>query len=180
MKEEINRTIKILKEGGVILYPTDTIWGIGCDATNSHAISQIFKLKRREDNKALISLVANKEQLKGITGYIPNLDITKQPTTIIYPSAVTLNKKLLSKDGSAAIRIVQDKFCQEIITKIGKPIVSTSANISGESSPTKFSEISEDIKQNVDYIVNLRKNEIMTKASTILIINKDGSKTKIR
>ena len=93
---------------------------------------------------------------------------------------MTLNKKLLSKDGSAAIRIVQDKFCQEIITKIGKPIVSTSANISGESSPTKFSEISEDIKQNVDYIVNLRKNEIMTKASTILIINKDGTKTKIR
>lgn len=180
MKEEINRTIKILKEGGVILYPTDTIWGIGCDATNFHAISQIFKIKRREDNKALISLVANKEQLKGITGYIPNLDITKKPTTIIYPSVVTLNKKLLSKDGSAAIRIVQDNFCQEIITKLGKPIVSTSANISGESSPTKFSEIPEDIKQNVDYIVNLRKNEVMTKPSTILIINKDGSKTKIR
>ncbi len=180
MIEEINRTIKILKKGGIILYPTDTIWGIGCDATNSHAISKIFEIKRREDNKALISLVANKEQLKDITGYIPNLDMTSNPTTIIYPSAMLLNKRLLSKDGSAAIRIVQDNFCQKIITRLGKPIVSTSANISGDANPTRFSEISEDIKKHMDYIVNLRKNELMTTPSTILIINKDGTNTKIR
>lgn len=180
MIEEINKTIKILKKGGIILYPTDTIWGIGCDATNSNAISKIFEIKRREDNKALISLVANKEQLKDITGYIPNLDMTSNPTTIIYPSAMQLNKRLLSKDGSAAIRVVQDSFCQKIITRLGKPIVSTSANISGDANPTRFSEISEDIKQHMDYIVNLRKNELMTTPSTILIINKDGTNTKIR
>ena len=180
MKEEINRTIKTLKEGGVILYPTDTIWGIGCDATNSAAVSRIFKLKKRHDSKALISLVANKNQLKDITGYIPDIDLTSKPTTIIYPSALTLSEKLLAKNGSAAIRIVQDNFCKKIIQAFGKAIVSTSANISGTASPKKFAEISQEIKNNVDYIVNLRHNELMATPSTILMINKDGNNIKIR
>ena len=180
MKEEINRTIQALKKGGVILYPTDTIWGVGCDATNSDAVSKIFKLKKRNDSKALISLVANKKQLKNITGYIPDLDITSKPTTIIYPSALTLSEKLLAKNGSAAIRIVQDDFCKNLIKAFGKAIVSTSANISGVSSPKQFSEISQEIKKNVDYIVNLRHNELMTTPSTILMINEDGNNIKLR
>ncbi len=180
MEKEINKTIEVLKKGGVILYPTDTIWGIGCDATNSNAISKIFKIKKRKNSKSLISLVANHQQLKNITGYIPNLDIISNPTTIIYPSTVTLNKELLARDGSAGIRIVQDNFCQEIIQRLGKPLVSTSANISDSVSPKKFSEISEEIKKNMDYIVNLRKTELMATPSTILRINKDGTNTKIR
>ena len=180
MQEEINKSLKILRNGGIILYPTDTIWGVGCDATNSDAVEKIFVIKRRQDNKALISLVADTKQLKSITKNIPDLDITSLPTTIIYPSALGLSKKLLANDGSAAIRIVQDKFCQQLIKKFGKPIVSTSANISGINSPRKLSEISEEIKNNVDYIVNLRHDELLTTPSTILIVNEDGNIKKIR
>ncbi|MBC8474470.1 MAG: L-threonylcarbamoyladenylate synthase [Cryomorphaceae bacterium] len=180
MSTEVNNALQVLINGGIILYPTDTIWGIGCDATNEKAVAKIFKLKKRVDSKSLISLVADKKQLKKITGYIPSLDITSSPTTIIYPSAVGLSKKLIASNGSAAIRIVQDDFCKKLIKKFGKAIVSTSANISGAASPKKFSEISEEIKKNVDYIVNLRHDELMTTPSAILIINEDGSITKIR
>lgn len=180
MQKEINKSLNTLKKGGIILYPTDTIWGIGCDATNSDAIEKIFKIKKRKNNKALISLVADMDQLRNITNNIPNIDITSIPTTIIYPSAFGLSKNLLASDGSAAIRIVQDTFCQKLIKKFGKPIVSTSANISGIDIPTKFSEISEKIKTNMDYIVNLRYNELMTTPSTILVVNNDGSIKKIR
>ena len=180
MKTEINKAIQVLNNGGIILYPTDTIWGIGCDATNTDAIAKIFKLKKRVDRKALISLVASKEQLKSITGTIPDLDITSSPTTIVYPNVKGLNQNLLAENGSAAIRIVQDTFCQKIILSFGKAIVSTSANISGEMTPKQFSEISKEIKNNVDYIVNLRQNELMAKPSSILMINEDTSITKIR
>jgi L-threonylcarbamoyladenylate synthase len=180
MQIEINKALKVLANGNIILYPTDTIWGIGCDATNSEAVSKIFKLKKRVDSKALISLVADKKQLKNITGYIPNLDITSNPITIIYPSVLGLSRKLLASNGSAAIRIVQDNFCQKLIKNFGKAIVSTSANISGAASPKQFSEISEKIKNNVDYIVNLRHDELMTTPSTVLMINEDGSITKMR
>ena len=180
MEKEINKTLEILHCGGLILYPTDTIWGIGCDATNNNAIERIYKIKKREDNKALISLVYNLNQLNKITKNVPNLDITSSPTTIIYPSATGISEKLLAKNGSAAIRIVQDKFCQKLIKRFGKAIVSTSANISGENNPKIFSEISEEIIKNVDYVVNLRKEELMLIPSKIFIINKDESLTKIR
>ena len=180
MKIEINKALATLKQGGIILYPTDTIWGIGCDSTNSDAIAKIFKLKRRSDSKALISLVSNKEQLESITETIPDLDITSNPTTIVYPNVKGLNQNLLAENGSAAIRIVQDEFCQKLILSFGKAIVSTSANISGKIAPKQFSEISKEIKKNVDYIVNLRQNELMSTPSSILIINEDNSITKIR
>ena len=180
MKIEINKALATLKQGGIILYPTDTIWGIGCDSTNSDAIAKIFKLKRRSDSKALISLVANKEQLESITETTPDLDITSNPTTIVYPNVKGLNQNLLAENGSAAIRIVQDEFCQKLILSFGKAIVSTSANISGKMAPKQFSEISKEIKNNVDYIVNLRQNELMSTPSSILIINEDTSITKIR
>ncbi len=180
MKKEIDNTLSILNNGGIILYPTDTIWGIGCDATNEQAIKRIFKIKKRADNKALISLVANENQLKNITGYIPDIDITSEPTTIIYPSVINLNKKILAEDGSAALRIVQDDFCKKVINEFGKAIVSTSANISGSDSPKRFSEITKEIKNNVDYIVNLQQKKLMTTPSKILKIEKDGRVTKIR
>jgi len=180
MQNEIDKALATLKQGGVILYPTDTIWGIGCDATNTNAIAKIFELKKRSDSNALISLVANKQQLKTITKTIPDLDITSSPTTIVYPNIKGVNQNLLAENGSAAIRIVQDKFCQRLIISFGKAIVSTSANISGEIAPKQFSEISKEIKNNVDYIVNLRQNEIMSTPSSILMINEDTSITKIR
>ena len=180
MKIEIDKALATLKQGGIILYPSDTIWGIGCDATNTDAIAKIFKLKKRLDSKALISLVANEQQLKLITEIIPDLDITSSPTTIVYPNVKGLGENLLADNGSAAIRIVQDTFCQKLILSFGKAIVSTSANISGEKSPKQFSEISEELKNNVDYIVNLRQNELMSTPSSILMINEDTSITKIR
>jgi L-threonylcarbamoyladenylate synthase len=180
MQTEIDKALATLKEGGLILYPTDTIWGIGCDATNTDAIAKIFKLKKRVDSKALISLVASKEQLLSITETIPDLDMTSSPTTIIYPNIKRLGENLLAENGSAAIRIVQDKFCQKLILSFEKAIVSTSSNISGEMAPKQFSEISEEIKNNVDYIVNLRQNEQMSTPSSILMINEDTSITKIR
>ena len=180
MKIEINKALATLKQGGIILYPTDTIWGIGCDSSNTDAIAKIFKLKKRADSKALITLVATKEQLKSITKTIPDLDITSNPTTIVYHNVKGLNQNLLAENGSAAIRIVQDKFCKKLILSFGKAIVSTSANISGEMTPKQFSEISKEIKNNVDYIVNLRQNELMSTPSTILMINEDTSITKIR
>ncbi len=180
MRKEINNAISVLNNGGIILYPTDTIWGIGCDATNEKAIARVFQIKKRVNSKALISLVANHEQLKNITGYIPSIDITSKPTTIIYPSVINLNKRILAEDGSAAIRIVQDNFCKQLINQFGKAIVSTSANISGADSPRKFSEITKEIKNNVDYIVDLHHKKLMTNPSRILIIKKDGGITKIR
>ena len=180
MQTEIDKALATLKKGEIILYPSDTIWGIGCDATNTDAIEKIFKLKKRVDSKALISLVANEQQLKLITEIIPDLDITSSPTTIVYPNVKKLGKNLLAENGSAAIRIVQDTFCQKLILSFGKAIVSTSANISGEKSPKQFSEVSEELKNSVDYIVNLRQNELMSTPSSILMINKDTSITKIR
>ena len=180
MQIEISNALDTLKAGGIILYPTDTIWGLGCDATNSDAIAKIYAIKRRQDSKALISLVADEKQLKNSTGNIPDFDINSKPTTVIYPNAKGISNKLLATNGSAAIRIVQDDFCKQLIQLFGKAIVSTSANISGNISPKQFSEISEEIKNNVDYIVNLRQNELMTTPSIILLINEDGSIKKIR
>lgn len=177
---EIENVLKILEKGGTFLYPTDTIWGIGCDATNDEAIDKIYKIKQRADNKACISLVQSINQLKEITGVVPDLVISSEPTTIIYPNVKNLSKKILSIDGSAAIRLTSDKFCKEIIKKFGKPIVSTSANISGQNHAKKFNEISNEIKQNVDYIVNLSKEKLMTKPSKIFYLNPDGSLKKIR
>ena len=146
MQTKINKALATLQIGGTILYPTDTIWGIGCDATNPNAIAKIYKIKKKIESKALISLVCNKAQLQNITNSIPDFDITTKPTTIIYPNITGLDTSLLGVDGSAAIRIVTDGFCKELIQKFGKPIVSTSANISGKESPKQYSEISEDLQ----------------------------------
>ena len=181
MKDKnIKDIITVLNSGGLILYPTDTIWGIGCDATNQKAVEKVYFIKKRKNSKALISLTANKEQLTKYTKYIPKEAENKSPTTIIYNKIDGLAKNLLAKDGSAAIRIVQDKFCKELILQFGKPIVSTSANISGQKNPSKFSEITNEIINNIDYIVNLRKHEIMSHPSSILKLTVYGNIQKIR
>lgn len=180
MQAEIIKALKILKEGGIILYPTDTIWGLGCDATNKDAIQKIYKIKKREESKALITLVSDFNMLSQHTNFIPNFNISDRPTTVIYPKVKGLSKNLLPKDGSAAIRIPSDEFCIELIQKFKGAIVSTSANISGEKSPKQFSDISAHIKNNADYIVNLRQDERMETPSVILKIETNGKITKIR
>ncbi len=180
MEEEITQSLKILQDGGVILYPTDTIWGLGCDATNPDAIQKIYNIKQRKESKALITLVSDKKMLKKLTDSVPDTDITSDPTTVIYQNIEGLSDNLLAEDGTAAIRIVQDNFCKQLIERFGKAIVSTSANISGTKSPKQFSDITDDIINNADYIVNLRKKERRENSSRIIKIEKNGSITKLR
>lgn len=168
------KAASILKNGGVILYPSDTIWGIGCDATNPIAVSKIYEIKKRKESKSLITLVANEKQLKKYT----NIKVKKNdnnPTTIIYPNIKGLANNLIAIDGSAAIRVVQDDFCKKLILQSGKPLVSTSANISGEKQPNIFSEITKDIIKHVDYIIDFKKEEIMQNPSSIIKVNHDGA-----
>lgn len=179
MKNEIHKTYEVLKKGGIILYPTDTIWGIGCDANNDHAIQKIYEIKKRSTSKALITLVSSINMLKKITQNIPTIDITSIPTTVIYSKVSGISQKLLAKDNSVAIRVVQDMFCKRIINQLGSPIVSTSANISGDNNPKIFTDINQEIKDNVDYIVNLRQNEKMETPSRIIKLENNNI-TRIR
>jgi L-threonylcarbamoyladenylate synthase len=184
IEQEIERSYKTLKKGGIILYPTDTIWGIGCDATNKEAVKKIYSLKKRSKNKALIILIAEYTNLyKLIDKVSPNAHKemnNEKPTTVIFNNVKNVSKEILAEDGSAAIRLANDNFCQRLIIKLGQPIVSTSANISGGPNPEIFTDINNELKENVDYIVNLRQDEIMNKPSSIVKINPDGSIKKIR
>jgi len=176
VNNELAATILDLKKGKIILYPTDTVWGLGCDATNKEAVSKIYQLKNREENKSLVILVNSVEMLRNYVEEVPDkvLEIIKntiQPTTIIYNNAKNLANNTIAADGSIAIRIPEDAFCLDLIEKLGKPIVSTSANRSGEETPKSFSEISQSVLEGVDYIVNLNRDKITNKSSTILKIN---------
>lgn len=158
MEEEIKKCAHLLSEGKVILYPTDTVWGIGCDATNEEAIERIYAIKQRQESKSMLILVDKSDVLPLYVGKIPLIawDLichTYRPTTFIYPTAQSLPKKLIHSDGSIAIRIVNDHFCKKLIKQLGRPIVSTSANISTDISPQSFMDIKPDILKKVDYIV---------------------------
>lgn len=173
----MKQIIHILNNNKTILYPTDTVWGIGCDATNEEAVQKVYALKKREESKALIVLVSSLHMLKKYV-FVPKkaLEILKtatKPTTIIYNNPKGLAKNLINKeDNTVAIRIVQDDFCRKLIKRFKKPIVSTSANISGMPTPTSFSEIEKQIKNNVDYIVNLHPSKAKeAQPSRILKIN---------
>ena len=173
-----------LQNGETLLYPTDTIWGIGCDATKSEAVEEIYKLKQRTDSKALICLVSDLEMLEQLTGplneNIKAMALSIKPTTVIYPSVSGLASNLTAANGSVGIRIVQDEFCKQLIQYFGKPIVSTSANISGNDSPKEYNEIDQLILDGVDYIVALRTKEIRTNPSTLIYIEADGTLKTLR
>ena len=176
VNQELSTSIENLKAGNLFLYPTYTVWGLGCDATNSEAVSKVYELKNREERKSLVVLVSSVEMLKEYVELVPEkaIDIlqnTNKPTTIIYGKAKNLANNAVAIDGSIAIRIPAHTFCLELIQKLGKPIVSTSANVSGEATPKSFSEISQPILDGVDYIVNLERDKITDKSSTILKIN---------
>lgn len=180
MYEDIKDSVKILNRGGLILYPTDTIWGIGCDATNANAVNKIFNLKKRADNKSMLVLLDSITRLAQYIEEIPEIafeliEVADKPLTIIYPGAKNLASNLIADDGSIGIRLVKDKFCRKLILRFKKPIVSTSANISGVKSPSVFSEISEEIKSGVDYIVNWnQQDETPRRSSSIIKIGRGG------
>ncbi|CAM1333275.1 L-threonylcarbamoyladenylate synthase [Tenacibaculum aestuariivivum] len=171
----INTALQNLIAGNTILYPTDTVWGIGCDATNELAVKKVYQLKNREESKSLIILVDSIEMLKNYVDDIPDealhiLKTATSPTTIIYNKPKNLAKNTIAADNTIAIRIPKDDFCIQLIQKFGKPIVSTSANISGAPTPKSFTEISKAILQSVDYVVALHSNKKVVKSSTILKI----------
>ncbi len=185
MNFEINKSLKILQEQQILLYPTDTVWGIGCDATSTIAVKKIFKIKQRSESKSLIILVDGIEMLKK---YVPKISISvlnfikkiSKPTTVIYNNPVGLAKNVVAKDNTVAIRIVQQAFCQQLIAAFGKPIVSTSANISTNSTPENFKEIEPSILDSVDYIVNLHREEQNDKTSTIVKIGENNELIVLR
>lgn len=185
MHKEITNAVQVLREGGLILYPTDTVWGIGCDATNPEAVKKIFQLKNREDSKALICLVADDRMLGKYVKKIPEVafdifEVSEDPITIIYDDAQNLADNLIAEDKTIAIRIPDDEFCFQMLRRFGKPIVSTSANVSGEPTPKSFKEIDAHILKGVDYVVNLHREKICTKPSSIIKLSADGKVKIIR
>ena len=163
-EEDLRNSFSALREGKVILYPTDTIWGLGCDATNTGAVSRIFEIKRRSDSKSLILLVNSEAMLERYVKEIPEaasqiLSVTDDPITIIYPAGKNLASGITAEDGSVGIRITSDPFCSELISRLRRPLVSTSANISGEPAPSHFSDISAEIISAADYIVWHRRED---------------------
>lgn len=185
MHQELKHCIQHLKNGGLILYPTDTIWGIGCDATNEDAVKKIYELKKRVDSKALICLVADDRML---TKYIKNvpevafdiIEMAENPTTIVYDAPQGLAKNLIGSDNSIAIRVPDDEFCFQLLRQLNGAIVSTSANISGVPSPKSFAEISDDILKGVDYVVNSQFEKKSSKPSSIIKLTNSGLVTIIR
>lgn len=186
MEEDIKKAFEVLVSGGLILYPTDTIWGIGCDATNEEAVHRVYELKRRVDSKALITLLDNPIKLDYYIDEVPSIawdliELSEKPLTIIYDGARNVAPNLMAEDGSLAIRITKEKFSQELCKRFRKALVSTSANISGEPAPANFDDISEEIKQGVDYIVKYRQDDTSkSKASSIIKLGKTGEVKIIR
>lgn len=184
-EKDIVECLQVLKDGGVILYPTDTIWGIGCDATDEKAIEKVYKLKRRSDEKAMIVLVADERDIMQHVA-APDLSLfdylqkTTKPTTVVYDGALGFADNLIGQDGSIAIRICNEEFCRHLLKRFKKPIVSTSANISGMPSPKIFNEITDGIKNGVDYAVEYRRNDKKATEPSSLIKWDNGKITVLR
>ncbi len=185
-EKDILSCLETLRDGGIILYPTDTIWGIGADATNPEAVEKIFVLKQRPKAKSMIVLLADQRDINRFVSqphpYISAyLETTERPTTIIYDGAIGVAENLIGDDGSLAIRIVKEDFCRHLIKRYKKPLVSTSANISGSDSPKNFSEISEVIKKGVDYVVSYRREDKQpVKPSVLVKFGSDGEPIILR
>lgn len=185
-EEDLKEALRVLKDGGIILYPTDTVWGIGCDARNSAAVEKIFRLKEREDSKSMLVLVGSEGMLQRTVKKVPDIawqliDVAVNPMTIIYDFPVGVAANLLAEDGSLGIRITSEKFSRTLCERLRGPIVSTSANKSGKPAPLTFSEISSEIKNGVDYVVRYRqKDRASSKPSNIIKITKENIVKVIR
>lgn len=189
MPEDIGAIIQecqaVLKKGGLILYPTDTVWGIGCDATNAQAVERVYKLKQRPGTKALICLVSDVRMLERYVAEVPDLaydiiDLANKPTTIVFDRPVGVADNLVAGDDTLAIRVASDRFCRELIGRFRRPLVSTSANLAGAPTPLSYAEISGEILKGVDYIVPLRTKEKNSTPSSIIRLKNDGSVVVIR
>jgi L-threonylcarbamoyladenylate synthase len=185
MQDELTNAYRTLQQGGLLLYPTDTVWGIGCDATNYDAVKKVYELKRRDDSQSMICLVSDFKMLERYIEEVPEVayDILKyanRPTTIIYDRPKHIAKNLIANDNTLAFRVVRENFSNQLIKKFRKPIVSTSANISGQATPKSFKEISGEILKGVDYIVNLQQQKKNGFPSTIIKLGTDGTVKVIR
>lgn len=183
-RDDIRQAIEVMNKGGVILYPTDTIWGIGCDATNEAAVRRVFEIKKRADAKALITLVDSEAKLEFYVNDIPEvawdlIEVAERPLTIIFDHARNLAPNLLAEDGSAGIRITKEEFSKNLCMRMKRAIVSTSANISGEPSPKCFADISPEIIQAVDYVCTSRRNETHNPPASNIIKLGSGGEVKV-
>ena len=184
--DEAKKAVEVMRKGGVILYPTDTVWGIGCDATNPEAVKRVYEIKRRTDSKALLLLVDSADRLARYVGNVPAVawdlvELTDKPLTIIYDGARNLAPNLIAEDGSVGIRVTSELFSKELCYRFQKAVVSTSANISGEPTPANFSEISQEIIDAVDYVVNYKQLDMgRPKASSIIKLGADGTVAIVR
>ena len=190
MKEAIQQALEVLRKGGIILYPTDTVWGIGCDATNPEAVAKVYEIKRRADSKSLVLLASDMDMICRYVKEVPEMaiqlvEVNDKPMTIIYPGAVTgqygLAQNTVAEDGTVGIRIPMMDFCQQLVARLGRPLVSTSANISGEPTSKKYAEISEEIRSAVDHVVDPSLEKGATgQSSSIIKVGLDYSIKIIR
>ena len=179
MTEEIHNAYEVIKDGGIILYPTDTVWGIGCDATNPEAVAKIFALKRRAETQSMIVLMNGEKMIYNVFKEIPEaawqiMDLSEKPTTIILDNPRNVAPNLISADKSLGMRIVKEPFCFKLMERMKKPLVSTSANISGQTTPLSYKEISQEIIKGVDYVVNLHREKVGGKPSAIIKLTNDS------
>jgi L-threonylcarbamoyladenylate synthase len=182
---EVHNAFEVIKNGGIILYPTDTVWGIGCDATNEEAIAKIFKLKQRDDSKSMIVLMNGERMMYNVFKDIPEtawqiLDLSEKPTTLILDNPRNVAPNIIAEDKTLGVRLVKEPFCFKLMERMKKPLVSTSANISGMFTPKSFKEISPEIVNGVDYVVNLHHDKICDKPSTIIKLTLDNQVKIIR
>jgi L-threonylcarbamoyladenylate synthase len=182
---EVHKAFEVIQNGGIILYPTDTVWGIGCDATNEEAVKKIYALKHREETKSMIVLMNGEKMMYNVFKDIPEvawqiLDLSENPTTLILDNPRNVATNIIAEDKTLGMRIVKEPFCFKLMERMKRPLVSTSANISGMFTPKSFKEISPEIIKGVDYVVNLQREKICDKPSTIIKLTSDSQVKIIR
>ena len=185
INQEVHKAFEIIQNGGIILYPTDTVWGIGCDATNAEAVKKIYALKQREESKRMIVLMNGEKMMYNVFKEIPEvawqiLDLSEKPTTLILDNPKNIAPNIIADDNTLGVRLVKEPFCYKLMERMKKPLVSTSANISGMPTPKSFKEISPEILNGVDYVVNLHHEKICDKPSTIIKLTNDNQVKIIR
>ncbi|HLA56938.1 MAG TPA: L-threonylcarbamoyladenylate synthase [Flavobacterium sp.] len=185
INQEVHNAFEVIKNGGIILYPTDTVWGIGCDATNVEAVAKIYALKKREESKSMIVLMNGEKMMYNVFKEIPEvawqiLDLSEKPTTLILDNPRNVAANIIASDKTLGVRLVKEPFCFKLMERMKKPLVSTSANISGEQTPIAFKDISQEIVKGVDYVVNLNQDRLAGKPSTIIKLTSDSQVKVIR
>lgn len=185
MQQEIQNAFEAIQNGGIILYPTDTVWGIGCDATNPDAVAKIYKLKQRAESQSMICLMNGEKMMYNVFKEIPEvawqiLDLSEKPTTLVLDNPRNVAANIIAPDNTLGVRIVKEPFCFKLMERMKKPLVSTSANISGQPTPASFKEISTEIVKGVDYVVNLYHEKIAGKPSTIIKLTNDSQVKVLR